>query len=222
MADPKMMAAEAAKKNPRYVAIELRPATFEGKKNTFIAPSKPLVAPTLKRDVVIAKSLKDLGQVPNVNLVKCAPVKEGASKRKAIAEKVIAPAPKAPSKPTFTEAHVLSDEMFIIHTRGMNVHDKGGKNLFFANGGGEIVHLYSTLAFAWEALRQSKLSRIAGVKAGAYRRHNHIDLNTHQVYRSPLHADPSVRQRAIEDARIRQADDKWLASAVRANGKKVA
>lgn len=216
MANPKVDAAnEAAKLNPRYVPIELRPAPFEGRKNGFVQPSRPLIVPTLKREAPIAKSLKELGQVPNVNIVKCAPVKEGASKRKAIAEKVIAPVAVSPSPSHwFTEAHMLSDVLFITYTRGMTVHDKGGKALFYANGGGEIQHLHATLAYAWDALRHGKIAKIAGVKAGEYQRHNHIDMDTHQVYRSPLHADPIARARAIEDARMRHADEKWLASAI--------
>lgn len=209
--------------NSRYVPVELRPATYQGNKNAFIAPSKPLVAPTLKRDVVISKSLKELGQIPNVNLVTCPPMKEGSAKRKAIANKVTTPvASKLSWKPTFTEAHVLSDELFITYTRGMTVHDKGGRSLFYANGGGEIVHLHATLAFAWEALRKSKIAKLAGVKGAEYKRHNHIDLSTHQVYVSPLHADPMVRQRAVEEARQRRDTEQWLNSAIGKKNRKVA
>lgn len=215
MANPKLDAAnEAAKLNPRYVPIELRPAPFEGKKNGFIAPSKPLIVPTLRRDVAVSKSLADLGQVANVNLIKCAPVQEDKPKRRSNAAKVVPVVTVVTQRITWTQAHVLSDELFITYTRGMTVHSKGGMNLFMANGGAEIKDLHATLAFAWEALRKGKLSKLAGVTAGEYRRHNPINPNTHHVYRSPLQQDPYVRARAIEESRSRQSDEQWLSSAL--------
>lgn len=215
MANPKLDAAnEAAKLNPRYVAIELRPAPFEGKKNTFIQPSKPLITPTLKRDVAVSKSLSELGQIPNVNLVKCAPVVEEKAKRRTGTAKVAPVITKVVQRITWTEAHVLSDTLFITYTRSMSIHDKGGMNLFMANGGAEIKDQHATLAFAWEALRKGKLAKLAGVTAGEYRRHNPINSDTHQVYRSPLQQDPYVRARAIEEARNRHNDEEWLRSGV--------
>ena len=202
--------------NPKFVPVENRPATFEGKKNVFIAPSKPLVAMTLKRDVVISKSLKELGQIPNVNTIDCPKVQDGTGKRKKIAENASASAsaPKGLIKPTFTEAHVLSDQLFITYTSKMSIHDKGGKALFYANGGGEIVHLHTTLAFAWEALRKQKLSSIMGIKPShkPYSRADVIDMTRFQVYRSPLQRDPHLRSRAREEAVTRAQDQLWLRS----------
>jgi hypothetical protein len=195
-------------------------------KPTFIDPPKALVFPT-KRDTTPAKSLTELGMgklfLPKFgsDLKKPAKVKS----EKVAKEKVEKTAKvETPSDPfmgvKFTEAHILSDADFIKFTRApFNIHSKGAKALFFANGGSAYLG-HSTLQGSFEAMRGNILAKLAGLTAGEpYKRVGIKLVGEHHVFNKGTYEQAQLlRTRAYELARIREENYNWLNVPVRKVG----
>jgi hypothetical protein len=201
-------------------------------KPAFIDPPKALVFPT-KRDTTPAKSLSELGMgklfLPKFgsDLDKPAKVKkEKVAKEKIekVAKQKGTPAVPGPTDPfmgvVFTEAHILSDVEFIKATRApFNIHSKGAKALFFANGGAAYLG-HSTLQGSFEAMRQNILAKLAGLTAGEpYKRVGTKLIGEHHVFNKGTYEQAQLlRTRAYEVARIREENYNWLNAPLRKVG----
>lgn len=206
-------------------------------KPAYFAPPQALVHPS-KREVVVAKSLKDmsadelaaLGIEPGKLLLpvfggkkvreqkekKEKPKKEKSAKQPEEKKEIVSSDPFMGVK--FTEAHILSDEDFIRFTRKHNIHDKGMKAIFFANGGKAYTG-YETLQTAFEAMRRNVLAKLAGLTAGEpYKRVREIE-GEHHVFNAGTYAEAQlIRERARELARIRESNAKWMLKPIRKAG----
>jgi len=110
----------------------------------------------------------------------------------------------------FTEAHILSDIEFVKATRApFNVHSKGGKALFFANGG--VAYLgCDTIQTAFESMRRNILAKIAGLTPGEeYKRIR--DMGDNHVFNGSTYvASQLIRDKAREQARIQEENVCWM------------
>ena len=199
-----------------------KPAYFVGS-NVLVHPSK--------REVPVAKALKDmtpeelsaLGIEPGKL---CMPTfgspkpKKEKKVREPKAPKIVPQKENVDPDPfmgvKFTEAHILSDEDFIRYTRKHNVHDKGMKAIFFANGGKAYLG-YDTLQTAFEAMRRNILAKIAGLTPSdkPYKRVGSLLEGEHSVFNKDSYEQAQlIRVRAFELARIRNENNKWLNSPI--------
>lgn len=235
--------------NPKFVPVELRPARFQAPKPVFQPPSKGLINYNQKREVPVAKSLKELGQIPHVTTLIVEEKKSKPSKLK-LDKKDNKPVAKSRYVPPFGPEDIVSDAEYIKLTRsfchatigegtsmyeGVNLSDAKTLRLFFANGGAEkdsdgvmFVDKFDTLANAFDALRLDKLARLSGLKATEYKRYTQMDMRDKSVYSSHLEKQYSFvnKVRAREEAEVRSKSETWRDSGMmilrRTNNKKVA
>lgn len=114
---------------------------------------------------------------------------------------------------------VVSDEEFIIRTRGLSIHDDVAKRLFMANGGEAMVEFYTTIANAFDALRRYKVAKLSGQLDGitqdtpGYSRVSRFASHEINIY-VPGCVDGAreIRERGKESARIRSAQEAWIYS----------
>ncbi len=195
-------------------------------KAAFIDPPKALVFPT-KRDTTPAKSLAELGMgklfLPKFGSDKPAKVKSEKVKAEKAA-KVKVEKVEVVSDPffgvRFTEAHILSDVDFIKYTRApFNIHSKGAKALFFANGGSAYLG-HDCLQGSFEAMRQNILAKLAGLTAGeTYKRVGTKLTGVHNVFNAGSYEKAQrIRENAREIARIREENHNWLHLPIRKVG----
>ncbi len=200
-------------------------------KPAFIDPPKALVFPT-KRDTTPAKSLAELG-MGKLFLPKFGGIDKPAKvKSEKVAKEKGEKVPKGekiakvetPSDPfmgvKFTEAHILSDAEFIKATRApFNIHSKGAKALFFANGGAAYLG-HDCLQGSFEAMRSNILAKIAGLTPGEpYKRVGIKLVGEHVVYNANTYEKAQMlRAQAYELARIREENYNWLNVPVRKVG----
>ncbi len=209
-------------------------------KTPYFAAPNALVHPT-KREVVIHKSIKSMtaeelaamGFQPGKLFLPCFTPQEKKEKREKVAkaekvakekvvkaksEKVVIPAdPFMGVK--FTEAHVLSDIEFIKATRApFNIHSKGAKALFFANGGAAYLG-HDCLQGSFEAMRGNILAKLAGLTPGQpYMRIQRLE-GEHVVFNAgTYHQANLIRERAREEAHRRSENSKWMCTPIRKAG----
>lgn len=197
-------------------------------KPAFIDPPKALVFPT-KRDTTPAKSLAELGMgklfLPKFGSDLKKPKKEKVVKEKTekVAKEKLAKV-ETPSDPfmgvKFTEAHILSDAEFIKATRApFNIHSKGAKALFFANGGAAYLG-HDCLQGSFEAMRGNILAKLAGLTPGEpYKRVGIKLVGEHHVFNKGTYEQAQLlRVRAYEVARFREENYNWLNASIRKVG----
>lgn len=189
---------------------------FSMPRKEFIQPSRPLVTPTLKRDNAPAIPVSQLPPLPALALPSFGtPVvreKKERAKRQSKETPVVNHAPMV----LYGPEHVCTDEEFIIKTRAHSIHDPGIKELFFANGGEEIVDKYDTLAQAFDALRRHKTIKRSGAlnvtaETPLRSRTNQIDTSKYHVYQKGSHEEAQrIRDRARDDADRRRKNEEWI------------
>lgn len=209
-------------------------------KTPYFAAPNALVHPT-KREVVVHKSIKNMtadelaamGFQPGKLFLPSFTPKEKKEKKEKVAkaekvakEKVV----KAKSEKTaipsdpfmgvkFTEAHILSDAEFIKYTRApFNIHSKGAKALFFANGGAAYLG-HDCLQGSFEAMRGNILAKIAGLTAGEpYKRIQRLE-GEHVVFNAGTYEQAiRIRETARRLAQIKADNYKWMGEPIRKVG----
>lgn len=184
---------------------------FEQPRKAFIQPSRPLITPTLKRDNAPSIPVSNLPPLPALNLPSFGtPVRKVPKERKPRTPRTSKHAEDTGSVVAYIidESLIMSDEDFMIKTRAHSVHDAGMKEIFMANGGAAILHKYSTVATAFDALRREKQLRImAKNKAVAAA----VDKPEVKVYVPGLPQDAQrIRERAQHNAARRRENEEWI------------
>lgn len=199
---------------------------FSAPKPRFIQPSKALI-PTdgSFRSEKGAAPATPLAKLPALNLPTFGTGKRTEAKVRASKE-TSTPAPTVRGPVVrFGPEHVVSDEDFILKTRGYSIHHPGIKELFYANGGLEIEAQYDTLANAFDALRRTKAARVVGALDGitsetpAYTRHQSFASHEIDIFVPGTVRDAQIiRERAKEAASLRNQTEAWLHAPIKKVG----
>lgn len=185
---------------------------FTMPRKAFIAPSKPLIDLGKKKEVT---EPVDLSKLPTLHL----PTFGNKVAEKKVREKKSREKQEVNYGPpvVWGPEHVVTDEEFIIRTRAYSIHDDGIKELFYANGGADIVALYETIATAFDALRRYKMAKLSGilddVTADTPEWQRVINYASHDIklYVSGTQAEAQViRERALQVAEKQRQDEEWM------------
>lgn len=193
---------------------------FKNVRPAYLPPSKPLIVPQDKRDntpgVPLNKApLPTLNLASNVGKITVQKeVKKDNTYRPEVSPAAVIKGPLI----RYSAEHVCSDEEFIIKTRAHSIHDPGMKELFFANGGEEIVDDYSTLAGAFDVLRRNKMTKIAKAATGnvEYSQDNRIAAHDVKVFVPGSTPEKAYREReqARAEAKRRADNEAWLSQPI--------
>ena len=186
---------------------------FSSPRPAFVEPSRPLVTPTLKKENGPIVNL-DRPALPALKLPSFGtPVRKEPKEKKEKGSRKRTTKSSEPSGPMviYGPEHVCSDEEFIVKTRTKTIHDEGVKELFFANGGEEMVDNYDTLAQAFDALRREKMVKLANARNPQLQKPIQNRQEEKKVYVRGLPSDAQrIRERAAQDARRRQDNEEWM------------